>query len=396
MKTGKIISLTYSSITICLVLIGGIVFYLCTSHYSDDLYYHYMKEKGEAVAEERFEKDEMTPARYQNVIRRKKNSIPTSAELFISIADTTKARQQLTRYMTSEEAARVLSDRPVNFRNGDEVGTAFLYDDNEGKIAVVILSRNPYGEQLSHIIAVGVLLMVLLSAVVLYLISKLYAIRVVDHIHHDYETEKMFVNNASHEINNPLTSIQGECEIALLKERSPEEYRTSLKRIAAETDRIIHIMRELLTFSHTKTLKPDESGYAPVRMSAFADSFAGKNVQVTVIRDFTVRVNEDLLRMALGNIIHNALKYSRGQTVSILIDRDTLTVTDNGIGIPQKDLAHIFEPFYRADNANGMKGHGIGLALSKNILNNFHAKIKVSSQQGKGSCFTIRFKHVNN
>lgn len=394
MRTSKVISLTYSSITICLVLIAGIVFYLCTSHYSDGLYFHYMAEKGEAVAEERFEKDELTPARYRNVVRRRENSIPTSAELFINTADKQKALRQLSRYMTKDEALRVLADHTVNFKRGDEVGTAFLYDDNEGKFAVVILSRNPYGRQLSHVIALGIMLMVLLSAVVLYLISKLYAMRVVDHIHRDYETEKMFVDNASHEINNPLTSIQGECEIALLRERSPEEYRSSLRKIADDTSRIINIMRQLLSFSHIRTISVDESNYDLVSMSAFMSAFADERVQVRVEADFAVRVKEDLLHIAIGNIISNALKYSDGKPVTVTVEKNTITVKDEGIGIPKEDLGHVFEPFYRAANATGKRGHGIGLALSKSILAVFHAGVEVSSKPGVGTRFTIKFSRV--
>ena len=74
---------------------------------------------------------------------------------------------------------------------------------------------------------------------------------VLDRIDQDYQTEKMFVNNASHEINNPLTAIQGECEVALMRDRSHNEYKSSLKSISEETNRIINIMHELLLFSHT-------------------------------------------------------------------------------------------------------------------------------------------------
>lgn len=94
------------------------------------------------------------------------------------------------------------------------------------------------------------LLMFVVSAIILWLVSRLYAIRMVERIDKAYQTEKMFVNNAFHEINNPLTAIQGECEIALLKERSGEEYRKSLGIIQKETERVVRIMKQLLQFSY--------------------------------------------------------------------------------------------------------------------------------------------------
>ena len=72
----------------------------------------------------------------------------------------------------------------------------------------------------------------------------------VDRIDAAYQSEKAFISNASHELNNPLTAIQGECEISLLKERSPEEYQAALGRIATETSRIIQLIKHLLFLSH--------------------------------------------------------------------------------------------------------------------------------------------------
>ena len=76
--------------------------------------------------------------------------------------------------------------------------------------------------------------------------SRPNAIRMVYRIDAAYQSEKAFISNASHELNNPLTAIQGECEISLLKERTPAEYQSALKRIASENKRIIQLMQHLL------------------------------------------------------------------------------------------------------------------------------------------------------
>ena len=220
MKPGHKISLIYSGITIGLLLVAGLVFYFFSSNYIRNLYFHYMEEKAHAVAEEKFSKDELDPVKYRNVVIRRKNSIPTSKELFICVDDRRRARRPLSAYLTDEQIERLYANQTVNFAHGAEVGTSFVYYDNTGTFAVIVLSRNPYGASIARTLRWALLLLVLVSAAVLWLISRLYAMRMLDRIDRDYQTEKMFVNNASHEINNPLTAIQGECEVALLADRT--------------------------------------------------------------------------------------------------------------------------------------------------------------------------------
>lgn len=294
MKTGRKISLIYSGITIGLIIIAGVVFYFFASNYVHSLYFHYLEEKAHAVAEEKFSKDELDPVKYQNVVLRRKNSIPTSQELFIRIDDRAEGRRALHEYFSDKQIDRLYHNETVDFTRYDESGTAFVYYDNTGTFAVIVLSKDSYVEAISSLIRWTLLVLVLVAAGVLWLISKLYAMRVLDRIDKDYQAEKMFVNNASHEINNPLTAIQGECEIALIGEHSREDYQDTLRRISHETDRIITIMRELLMFSHAKYGDIQTAQYESVRVSElFAQSPA--QVHVIVKEDFMLHTDKDLL-----------------------------------------------------------------------------------------------------
>ena len=233
------------------------------------------------------------------------------------------------------------------------------------------------------------LALVLVAAGVLWLISKLYAMRVLDRIDKDYQAEKMFVNNASHEINNPLTAIQGECEIALIGEHSREDYQDTLRRISHETDRIITIMRELLMFSHAKYGDIQTAQYESVKVSElFAQSPA--QVHVIVKEDFMLYTDKDLLNIAVHNLVNNALKFANGKPVEVIIDKPHIRIVDHGIGIPQADLPHVFEPFFRAKNTRSIKGHGVGLALSKAIIEKMGGKVSVHSIEGEGTTLDIR------
>lgn len=390
MKTGHKISLIYSGITIGLLLVAGMVFYFFSSNYIRNLYFHYMEEKAHAVAEEKFSKDELDPVKYRNVVLRRKNSIPTSKELFIRVDNRQLARQSLEAYLTDEQIQRLYANQTVNFEHGQEVGTAFVYYDNTGTFAVIVLSRNPYGADIAYTLRWALLLLVLVSAAVLWLISRLYAMRMLDRIDRDYQTEKMFVNNASHEINNPLTAIQGECEVTLLADRTVPEYKDTLQRIALEADRVVTIMRELLRFSHVR----NGEGFGdrePVEIGALLESVAERQCDVECHDDFTVMGDGNLLRIAFHNLINNAVKYSDGKAVTVTINDHHVVIRDHGIGIPAKDLPHVFEPFFRASNTEGVSGHGVGLALAKAILEKHGAHIKILSRPGEGTLISISF-----
>jgi signal transduction histidine kinase len=205
-------------------------------------------------------------------------------------------------------------------------------------------------------------------------------------------TEKMFVNNASHEINNPLTAIQGECEVALLMEHKPAEYRDIIERILNETKRIITIMHELLLFSHARNGKIAEENTNNILLSTVVKPLCNGNVKLQIYNDITVKADFELLNIAIHNLIGNAVKYSNGNNVEVIINKPQLIIKDQGIGIPAADLENIFQPFFRASNTGSTSGKGIGLALAKSILERLGAKITVTSKVEEGTAFKVGFK----
>lgn len=392
MKESRKISWLYSVITITLVVMVGGIFYFLSSSYIENLYYKYLSEKAHAVAMERFEKDELDAAKYRNVVLHRQNSIPTSHELFVDMADAVHARHVLRMYINAEQLESVLKGDEVFFKKGEEVGTAFVYYDNEGTYTVVVLSRNPYGLEVSRVIGWTLVVIVVLSSFVLYLISRLYAVKVVDRIDRNYQREKLFVNNASHEINNPLTAIQGECDIALLHDRSPEEYRHFLERISDETTRVVGIMRSLLQLSHARSEALDDEQLERIDVGDFVCQFVSDKVHVDIEADFSIMSQASLLLIALRNVINNAVKYSHDSQVMLTVRQGVIEIKDNGIGIPPSELSHVFEPFYRASNVTDEKGHGVGLALSEAIVCKLGGKLSVKSKVGTGTVFTFSFK----
>ena len=249
MKPGHKISLTYSTITILLVLVSSAVFYFGTRHYISSLYYNYLEEKARVLAMERYGQDDLDPVKYRNAVQRSQHAIPTSRELFVPKDSIETALSSL---LTGSQIASLLRGEVVHFDHEGEVGTALLYYDNSGTFASVVLSRNPYGDEIAHTMRLLLVVFVLGASLLLWLVSRLWASRMVNRIDQNYQTEKMFVNNAQHEINNPLAVISGECDVTLLRDRSPEEYRSALMRIAKQVDRINGIIIQLLAIDDAR------------------------------------------------------------------------------------------------------------------------------------------------
>ncbi len=241
-------------------------------------------------------------------------------------------------------------------------------------------------------LALLLIALVLASAVLVYWVGRQYATRIIERIDAAYHSEKTFISNASHELNNPLTAIQGECEITLLKERTPMEYQLALQRIASETKRIIQLMKSLLFLSHgdDEILK---SGVEPVFLAEYLMRFVQNRVSFSPDNfSFVVSANPALLKIAIDNIIQNALKYSaHDKPVEMRLMGAVLQIRDYGIGIPAEELQQIAQPFFRASNTRGYVGHGVGLSLSIRILNTYGAKITISAAEGGGTLILIDF-----
>ncbi|MDH6533584.1 sensor histidine kinase [Parabacteroides sp. 52] len=233
--------------------------------------------------------------------------------------------------------------------------------------------------------------LVLVCSFLVYFVGRHYAKRMIHRIDIAYQSEKSFVRSASHELNNPLTAIQGECEITLMKERSSEEYQAALSRVLTETKRIIQLMKHLLFLSRgDKDIL--QNAMEPIFLAEFMMRFVENRVNFSPDHfSFVVNANPHLLKIAIENIISNALKYSDKEPVEMRLRVNELEIEDHGIGIPADELEHIYQPFFRASNTHGYAGHGIGLALSVRILQTYGAKVKIYSALNEGTKVTISF-----
>ncbi|RAI89314.1 sensor histidine kinase [Algoriphagus yeomjeoni] len=221
-----------------------------------------------------------------------------------------------------------------------------------------------------------------------------------------FETQKNFISNASHELNTPLTSIIGEADVSLSKLRKPEEYVESLNAILDEAEKLQKKTQALLLLAQTG-FDGKKQKFGKVRMDQLildvketVEKIQTKN---KISLDFSllpenplllkVLGNEQLLHLAVSNIVLNACKYSDGQTVNIALavmdGSIIIIVKDSGIGIPSDEMDYIYDPYFRASNTKNHEGHGIGLPLARNIIRIHDGELRVSSTINKGTTVEI-------
>lgn len=217
--------------------------------------------------------------------------------------------------------------------------------------------------------------------------------------------EKQITADISHELRTPLTGIRGTLEVLIRKPREPHHYEEKAKQVIQEVDSINHIISQLLYLARL------DSGNLsivnkPVLLYDMLQSvrekwqsrFLEKNMsmQVDIPEDTLVQVDYGLLEMILENLVSNAVKY--GNVHGELRchwqnDNNILTFSDNGPGIPQEHLPHIFERFYRADvpGSSSVQSTGLGLYIVKMLTDIQGIQIELSSRDNQGTQFFLHF-----
>lgn len=213
------------------------------------------------------------------------------------------------------------------------------------------------------------------------------------------------IGNISHDFRTPLAGIKAMVET--LRDGAIDDANVSsdfLSRIEGEVDRLTQMVTELTELSRIETggseLKLEAVGInIPIEeaVNQLKPQAERKNITITTENEGGIpEVNIDIerLRHVLVNLLHNAVKFT-SENGRIVINYRTeqdmvrLDIIDNGIGIAEEDLPHVFERFYMADRSRTGGGTGMGLAIAKHVIEAHHGKISVQSTEGKGSTFSI-------
>jgi signal transduction histidine kinase len=233
--------------------------------------------------------------------------------------------------------------------------------------------------------------------------------RLLDRIQFAFRMQKSFISNVSHELKNPLSVIIAQLEIALDKNRSQDEYRTTLVSVLEDSRELNEVTEKLLQLARVHS-EGANIAFEQVRLDEIMlqtrASLLRLHPDYHIAFDIEgipeseeqlcVHGNEPLLRSAFQNLMDNGCKFSPDKKVEVKIHfdpvgRHRVEIADRGPGIPSKDLQLIFQPFYRSSQSIHVRGSGIGLSLVDSIMRLHRVALDVTSQQGKGTTFKMSF-----
>lgn len=344
---------------------------------------------------------------------------------------------------------RVLKDKSISIESGDFDKILFLYEVPETNRKVILMSGalDDFGyakqDRLRDLLLVGTLIAIIVLVVVMRFFVKKdvkpigqIADRMeqitahelnqrlpqaaltdevgqmartfndlLDRLEFAYSQQRNFVSYVTHELRTPLTIMQGQTEVTLMKNRSEDDYRNALESVKSEVQDMIKLVNELLELvranadAHLVDLQA-------VRIDDLLWQARGQLLQkkpqysievgfdeIPDSEEITVNGNAALLKMAFMNLMENACKYNDVPQVNVFIharkNEVEIRFTDQGFGIAEKDFEHIFEPFYRSMTTKEISGHGIGLPLTKRIVEIHLGKISIESQVAHGTTVTL-------
>lgn len=449
MKVRNQISVKFTALVAALLLLFCIVIYLMTSIQVQNRFYEELRDRAYITAYMYLEEDELPPAAFEIVRQRYARSIPgevvqlfdmNNQAAFLPLTDKIYYKDDL---INSVRNTGYVETKIQSYQT-----LGIFYRDNQGDFVILVSAENIQGsEQLIQLRAAlitgfGLLVVIIFVSGRIFAIQALKPIpevvkkvnqitpqklhmrlddhgavdeigelaatfnKLLDRIEENMNLQKRFVANASHELRTPLTSVIGEIEVALTRDRNLDEYKEVLLRIHEDALTLHDLINGLLEIAQTESEKLNQQ-LIPIRVdelvleAVLTIEKKHPSVKVTVnyenadrTGELVVQASRPLLLNVFINVIDNAVKFNKEDTmvdihIESMVDQHRIVISDNGPGIDEEDLAYVFNAFYRGKNSHGIKGHGIGLSITRKILDLHNGSIIIKSVKNVGTTVII-------
>ncbi|SDB25210.1 Signal transduction histidine kinase [Flavobacteriaceae bacterium MAR_2010_188] len=433
-----------------------ILIYLVSKEYTESEFYLRLSQRATIAAEAYLEADEMNIDIYEDIRIRHLQTLPNEKEVIYPVdAKLKTSLVELNKTLPASFFESIFENEYAELKQDEYYYTGLLYHHNEGDFIVVLSATDLYGFGKLGNLRNTLIIAFFVSIIFIFFLGSYYAqqalspiskiikevntIRaenlslrlgsangkdeladlartfnnMLDRLQISFDLQSNFINNASHELRNPLSAILGQTEIALNKKRTTKEYHSILQNIDKEASRLDFLVNGLLKLAKTDF---DSKGFVidAIRIDELLLDI--KNTldvaipQNKILLDFeelpenenaiTLLGSESLLNVAITNIVVNGCKFSDNAKVVLRIMTDKnhifLNIIDEGVGIPQEELSNIFEPFFRGSNVRSIEGFGFGLPLAYRIIKMHSGTIRVLSQVDEGTIVKIMLPNKNN
>lgn len=450
MKISTRLSITSSLIASSIFLIFGITIYLFSSEYRKVDFQERLIKRVEITEKLFLEKESFTALELEKISDQFLHTLPSETEEVVEIIKTRKV--QFEHEYPVDVESFLANDEHVLFEANKRQGASRFFHVSGKDYLIVVTATDVVGLQNLSFLKNVILLLILIGIPLIFIgsffithrallplsktIAKANTIsasnlnqrltvlnpndeigqlgiafnKLLDRLEEAFETQKSFIRNASHEIKNPLTAIMGEADLALSKSRTNEEYLASMNTILIESEVLNSTVSNLLQLSKVSVNEEQisfEKIDVDVFIKALIESYGFVNPENKVVLEGFVESgnesnlisgNKSLLKTALVNLIDNACKFSENKQVDMSVRKVgndiIVSVRDKGIGIRQEDISKVVLPFYRGDNTVQIKGSGIGLALSKKIIDLHYGSLIVESELNKGTVVIVKIPMI--
>lgn len=422
MKIREKLSISFSVVASVTLMAFGIAIYFFFAQYRKNEFDNRLKQRIEVTEKMFLERENFSEQAFNTIQEQFLNKLPEETEEVLELTDT--FREQIEQDYPEPFLQDLTTKGESFFLLGDRQGAGKVFHVHGKDYLVLLTAVDNIGIRLMDhfltIIFIGLAVCILAMIIVSYAVSGnilnpiLQKIRkansisannmherltvrnpddelgqlaiafnhLLDRVAAAFETQRSFIDSASHEIRNPLTTIIGESEYALERTRSETEYIASFKVISEEADRLNILVNSLLKLSgissKQSTFVMEVVGIKEILNSCLEKltymnpdckiEFDGDNST-----DFEIRGNPHLLETSFINLIDNGCKFSFNKPVKVSVAQVsegtvTVVIEDKGIGIPPEDLPKVTQPFHRAQNARKIAGVGIGIPLTSKII----------------------------
>lgn len=443
MKIRHKLSFSFSLVATLILLMLGCVVYFFSSQYRKNEFNNRLKQRIDVTEKMFLEKANFSAGEFKLIQDQFLNKLPEETEEVLPL--TSDFKEKLMQSYTDEFLQNLIERKEAFFQGSNIQGGGKIFHVNGQDYLVLLTAVDVIGmRMMDHLLSVIVVALALCMVIMIgvsYLMAnyilnpisqKIKAANsisaqnlqerievhdkddeldqlgmaynnLLDRVEQAFETQRQFIDNASHEIRNPLTAIMGESEVALEKERTKEEYIDSLKSVATEADRLNTLVNNLLKLSNISYKQVSFSRELIdlkdiLKTTAEKFTFLNPDNQIRLHFEHTstclTEGNYHLLETAFLNLFDNASKFSFNQEVKVTLQchangLSTISILDRGVGIPPEDIPKITQPFHRAENVRKIQGVGIGIPLTLKIIELHNGTLEFESRLNEGTAVRV-------